>query len=76
MDLRVELTPEKARAIAELGYGTNTKVVAGFRRRAWRDLGYSGAIFSGDSFGGFERAFPGAARPTAEPPGRAGRPTL
>ena len=51
VDLRVELPPEKVRAIAELGYGTNTKVVAGFRRRAWRDLGYSGAIFSDEPFG-------------------------
>ena len=51
VDLRVELPPEKVRAIAELGYGTNTKIVAGFRRRAWRDLGYSGRIFSDEPFG-------------------------
>jgi len=29
-DLRVELPPLKKQAIAELGYGTNAKIIAGF----------------------------------------------
>ena len=51
VDLRVELPRAKSRAIAELGYGTNSKVAVGFDRRVWRDLGYSGAITSDEPFG-------------------------
>jgi monoamine oxidase len=51
VDLRVELPEVKRRAIAELGYGTNSKLMVGFSSRPWRtrfdsdgstytDLGY------------------------------------
>jgi monoamine oxidase len=36
VDLRVEMPPAKKKAIAELGYGTNAKVLAGFQTRFWR----------------------------------------
>ena len=51
VDLRVKLPPAKRRAIAQLSYGTNAKLIAGFTERVWRtrygcvggtysDLGY------------------------------------
>jgi len=37
----------KRRAIAELGYGTNAKLIAGFRQRIWRDeFKSSGEVFT------------------------------
>lgn len=54
VDLQVALPPLKQRAIAELGYGTNAKVMAGFKNRVWRDLGFSGNVF-GDA--GFQLAW-------------------
>jgi monoamine oxidase len=33
----VEMPPEKRQAIAELGYGTNAKLMAGFDKRIWRE---------------------------------------
>ncbi len=50
VELRVELPALKKRAIAEIGYGTNTKLVAGFQRRVWRKQGYAGAIFTDEPF--------------------------
>ncbi|PNY81680.1 hypothetical protein CVO96_10120 [Deinococcus koreensis] len=48
VDLRgLALPPVKRRAIAELGYGTNAKLIAGFTRRVWRDTyGSSGEVFT------------------------------
>lgn len=46
IDLRVELPPQKRRAIEELGYGANTKVFLGFEARVWRHRGLSGNFFS------------------------------
>jgi monoamine oxidase len=48
--LGVTLPPRKARAIAELGYGTNAKLIAGFQGRPWRMQRCSGAIFSDEAF--------------------------
>lgn len=50
VDLRVDLPAWKRRAIAELGYGRNAKLMLGFRRRLWREQGYSGNIFSDEAF--------------------------
>jgi monoamine oxidase len=50
VDLRVELPPVKRRAIATLGYGTNSKLVLGVRRRVWRDRDCLGAIYSDEPF--------------------------
>lgn len=41
---------EKLNVIQELGYGTNSKTMAGFNSRPWRDLGYSGSFFSGTQY--------------------------
>jgi len=40
---RVELPPVKRLAIDTLGYGTHTKVIAGFTRRVWQDTGSNGS---------------------------------
>ncbi len=50
VDLRVELPAVKRRAIDELGYGTNAKLLLGFERRVWRAQGYSGNIFSDEAY--------------------------
>jgi monoamine oxidase len=50
VDIRVPLPEVKRRAIAELGYGTNAKVLAGFRKRQWRSLGYGGNTLSDEDF--------------------------
>ena len=42
----VELPAAKRRAIAELGYGTNAKLMIGFDRRPWRAHGVNGASMS------------------------------
>ena len=39
----------KRNAIANLGYGTNAKLIMGFRERTWRNYGHSGYIFTNGS---------------------------
>jgi monoamine oxidase len=46
VDLRVELPPEKRKAISELGYGTNAKLFLGFAARPWRKAGHSGTFYT------------------------------
>ena len=46
----VELPDLKKRAIQELGYGANAKVLVGFESRPWQKLGYSGATYSDEMF--------------------------
>jgi monoamine oxidase len=46
----VELPPLKKRAIADLGYGANAKVLVGFASRPWQRQGYSGATYSDETF--------------------------
>ncbi len=38
LDVRLDLPAPKKAAIAELGYGTNAKLVAGFSSRPWREI--------------------------------------
>ncbi len=42
----IPLSPAKRRAIDELGYGTNAKVMLGFQRRLWREQGHSGNVYT------------------------------
>jgi monoamine oxidase len=51
-DVKLEMPlPEiKQRAIRELGYGMNAKVLVGFTSRIWEKLGYSGATYSDQPF--------------------------
>jgi monoamine oxidase len=44
--IRTELPALKRRAIQELGYGTNAKLVMGFSNRPWRQQGYAGYILT------------------------------
>ncbi len=48
--MQVELPPLKQKAIAELTYGANAKVMIGFRSRPWEKQGYSGATYSDETF--------------------------
>jgi monoamine oxidase len=50
VDLQVELPPVKRQAIATLGYGTNAKLLLGFRHRAWHDRGDNGSAFTDAGF--------------------------
>jgi monoamine oxidase len=46
LDLRVKLPDVKRRAIRELGYGTNAKLIAGFSRRVWEQSQSTGYTFT------------------------------
>jgi monoamine oxidase len=48
--VNVDLPPLKKKAIAELSYGANAKVMVGFKSRPWEKLGYSGAVYSDEAF--------------------------
>jgi monoamine oxidase len=48
--MQVELPELKTRAIRELGYGANAKVLVGFQGRPWERLGYSGATYTDETF--------------------------
>jgi monoamine oxidase len=50
VDIRVPLPEVKRRAINQLGYGTNAKVLAGFNARQWRKLGYRGNTLTDEPF--------------------------
>ncbi len=50
VDMRVDLPGFKRRAIAELGYGTNAKVLVGMQQRIWRNQGYQGDILTDEAF--------------------------
>jgi monoamine oxidase len=50
VDMKMALPPFKKKAINELGYGTNSKVLAGFNKRIWRELGYYGDVLTDESF--------------------------
>jgi monoamine oxidase len=50
VELQVALPPVKQRAINELGYGTNAKLILGFQSRFWRDQGYNGDFFTDEPF--------------------------
>jgi monoamine oxidase len=46
VDIRFALPAKKRKAIDELGYGTNGKVLLGFKQATWRTQGYSGYVFN------------------------------
>ncbi len=49
--LDVPLSPVKRRAIAELGYGTNAKLMTGWSKRAWRlEHGSTGTVMTDAGF--------------------------
>lgn len=50
VDLQVELPAAKTKAIKELGYGYNAKILVGLDQRIWRDQGYSGYTYADVGF--------------------------
>jgi monoamine oxidase len=46
LDVRVKLPEAKRKAIHELGYGTNAKLIAGFSRKVWEEARSTGYTFS------------------------------
>ncbi len=50
VEIAVELPEVKRRSIAELGYGTNAKLMVGVKERSWRARGHSGAVLSDEGF--------------------------
>jgi monoamine oxidase len=46
VDIQVEMPELKKQAIAELGYGVSTKLMAGFGSQLWRKAGSNGSVFS------------------------------
>jgi monoamine oxidase len=51
VDLDLELPAVKRRAIAELGYGTNAKLMMGFQQRSWRTQhGHAGTVITDRPF--------------------------
>jgi monoamine oxidase len=44
----VDLPPEKRAAIAQLGYGSNNKLITGYREKVWRDRHHSTAFTFSD----------------------------
>jgi monoamine oxidase len=46
IDLRVPLPHIKQKAIRELGYGVDAKLILGFQSRQWRELGFDGDSYA------------------------------
>jgi monoamine oxidase len=46
IDLRVPLPPIKRKAIQELGYGVDAKLILGFQSRHWRENGFDGDSYA------------------------------
>ncbi|MDB5106814.1 MAG: FAD-binding protein [Fibrobacteres bacterium] len=46
VDFKIDLPEAKRKCIAELGYGTNSKLFLGFSSRPWRKAGYAGNFFT------------------------------
>jgi monoamine oxidase len=49
VDLQVPLPAWKRNAIQQLGYGTNSKLFLGFKKRVWRNYQHSAYMFSNDA---------------------------
>lgn len=50
IDIRLELPAEKTRAIRQLGYGKNAKLLVGLDTRPWRLGTFGGGIFSDEPY--------------------------
>lgn len=48
--MTLDLPQVKHKAIQELGYGTNAKILVGTTQRVWRNKSYSGEVFSDQPF--------------------------
>jgi monoamine oxidase len=50
IEMRMEMPPDKKKAIAEMGYGVHTKLLAGVHKRVWLEKGYSGGAYTDEPF--------------------------
>ena len=50
LEMKMELPASKHKAIQELGYGTNAKLITGFRSAPWRSGGFSGYTFTDEEY--------------------------
>lgn len=50
VEILVELPPVKEKAIKQLGYGTNAKLMIGLKKRIWTQQGYQGYVFTDKPF--------------------------
>ncbi|OFX30705.1 MAG: hypothetical protein A2Z07_12540 [Armatimonadetes bacterium RBG_16_67_12] len=50
VEIGLEMPAVKRKAIQELGYGTNAKLMYGFSDRPWRSRGYTGETYSDEAF--------------------------
>ncbi|UCF80569.1 MAG: FAD-dependent oxidoreductase [Acidobacteriota bacterium] len=50
IEMRMEMPPDIKKAIAEMGYGVHTKLLAGVDKRVWREKGYSGGAYTDEPF--------------------------
>ena len=48
--MRVDLPPVKRKAIQELDYGMNVKIMFGVQARVWRGQGYNGDAYTDEAF--------------------------
>src|SRR5205823_7234497 len=56
VDMAVELPSVKKRAIQELGYGTNSKLILGFNKPVWRAAGFGGYVFNNTIQNGWDNS--------------------
>jgi monoamine oxidase len=50
IEMRMEMPDMKRKAIDELGYGMNSKLLLGVNKRVWRKQGYYGAVYTDEPF--------------------------
>ena len=50
VDLRVPLPPVKTQAIQQMSYGTNSKILIGFKARLWRKQGSTGTSYTDEAY--------------------------
>lgn len=46
LDVRLDMPKVKHRCIQQLGYGINAKLMIGMKKHFWREMGYSGLVYS------------------------------
>ncbi len=50
IDVRVPLPPIKRKAIQQLGYGVDAKLILGFQSRVWRSAGFDGDSYADQAY--------------------------
>jgi monoamine oxidase len=50
IEMQMEMPDMKRRAIDEMGYGMNSKLLLGVNKRVWREQGYFGEVYTDEPF--------------------------